>query len=108
IVDFDDALAAHRRGGTSHDALAAARAQFAHSGMRYWLQRAEALRAKRSDAYPAGLTAREAEVLRLLARGHSNKQIAAELVLSIHTVERHVANAYAKIGARNRASATAF
>jgi ATP/maltotriose-dependent transcriptional regulator MalT len=51
---------------------------------------------------PGGLSAREAEVLRLVARGLSNDDIAHELVLSVRTVERHVANAYAKIGASGR------
>jgi DNA-binding CsgD family transcriptional regulator len=47
-------------------------------------------------------------VLRLLAAGESNAQIARQLGLSIHTVERHVANLYRKIGARGRADATAY
>ena len=55
-----------------------------------------------------GLTPREVEVLRALAAGRSNREIAAELVLSVHTVERHVANVYRKIGVRNRAEATAY
>ena len=49
-----------------------------------------------------GLSPRETEVLRLVARGLSNEDIAHELVLSVRTVERHVANAYAKIGASGR------
>jgi DNA-binding NarL/FixJ family response regulator len=57
---------------------------------------------------PAGLTAREGEVLRLVAAGRTNKEIAAQLVLSVGTVERHLANLYAKIGARSRTEATAF
>jgi DNA-binding CsgD family transcriptional regulator len=57
---------------------------------------------------PDGLTAREAEVLRLLAAGHTNKEIAGQLVLSVYTVERHLANAYRKISVRNRADATAY
>jgi DNA-binding CsgD family transcriptional regulator len=56
----------------------------------------------------AGLSPREVEVLRLLADGQSNKEIAAALTLSIHTVERHLVNIYAKIGARGRADAVAF
>ena len=55
-----------------------------------------------------GLSPRELEVLRLLAAGESNAQIARRLGLSIHTVERHVANLYRKIGARGRADATAY
>jgi ATP/maltotriose-dependent transcriptional regulator MalT len=57
---------------------------------------------------PAGLTPREAEVLALLASGSSNKEIAERLVISGFTVERHITNLYAKIGARGRAEATSF
>ena len=56
----------------------------------------------------AGLTSREAEVLRLVAQGQSNKEIAAELVLSGRTVERHITNLYGKIQARGKADATAY
>ena len=58
-----------------------------------------------------GLTAREIEILRLLASGQSNAEIAAELVLSVRTVERHVTNLYRKIGAAGgtaRATATGY
>jgi DNA-binding CsgD family transcriptional regulator len=55
-----------------------------------------------------GLTAREVEVLRLIARGRSNKQIANDLVLSVRTVERHIANIYVKAGVRTKAQATAY
>jgi pimeloyl-ACP methyl ester carboxylesterase/DNA-binding CsgD family transcriptional regulator len=58
--------------------------------------------------YPHGLTAREVEVLRHLAGGRTNDEIAKELFVSVRTVERHVANIYAKIGARGRANATAY
>jgi pimeloyl-ACP methyl ester carboxylesterase/DNA-binding CsgD family transcriptional regulator len=54
------------------------------------------------------LSPREIEVLRLLARGETNGQIAARLGLSINTVERHVVNVYRKIDARGRAEATAW
>jgi non-specific serine/threonine protein kinase len=57
---------------------------------------------------PDGLTAREVEVLRLLVGGASNQVIAESLVLSIKTVQRHIANIYAKIGARGRVDATAY
>jgi DNA-binding CsgD family transcriptional regulator/pimeloyl-ACP methyl ester carboxylesterase len=57
---------------------------------------------------PGGLTPRELEVLRLVAAGESNSQIARRLGLSTHTVERHVANLYRKVGARGRADATAY
>ena len=61
-----------------------------------------------APAYPDGMTGREAEVLCLIAVGKSNRDIAEELVLSVRTVERHVTNIYAKIGARGRADATAY
>jgi DNA-binding NarL/FixJ family response regulator len=76
-----------------------------------WIERAGRLTASlsaRRPSAPAGLSARELEVLRLLAGGRTNKEIASALVVSVHTVERHLANAYRKIGARNRAEATAF
>src|SRR5215207_786347 len=57
--------------------------------------------------YPDGLTEREVEVLRRLAGGKTNSEMAEELFVSVRTVERHVANVYAKIGARGRAKATA-
>ena len=62
----------------------------------------------RPPAYPAGLSEREVEVLRLLASGKSNAVIAAELVLSIRTVERHISNIYGKTNSHGRAEATAF
>jgi DNA-binding CsgD family transcriptional regulator/Tfp pilus assembly protein PilF len=57
---------------------------------------------------PSGLTGREAEVLRLVASGRTNKQIAAELRLSEKTIERHLSNIFTKIGVSTRAAATAF
>ena len=54
---------------------------------------------------PAGLTPREVEVLRLLARGFSNKQIAARLVITPKTAGNHIEHIYAKTGASNRAGA---
>ncbi|HEY7466040.1 MAG TPA: alpha/beta fold hydrolase [Dehalococcoidia bacterium] len=57
---------------------------------------------------PAGLSTRELEVLRLVAGGKSNAQIADELVISQNTVIRHVSNIFAKIGAANRAEAASY
>jgi len=58
--------------------------------------------------FPSILTARELEVLRLIAGGRTNSEIADELVLSIRTVARHTTNIYAKIAVRGRAEATAY
>jgi DNA-binding CsgD family transcriptional regulator/tetratricopeptide (TPR) repeat protein len=57
---------------------------------------------------PRGLTAREAEVLRLVATGKTNRDIAADLVISEHTVARHLQNIFAKLDVTSRAAATAF
>jgi DNA-binding CsgD family transcriptional regulator/pimeloyl-ACP methyl ester carboxylesterase len=54
------------------------------------------------------LTQREAHVLRLLANGQTGKEIAAELGISVSTAQRHIANIYAKIGARGRVEAAAY
>jgi DNA-binding NarL/FixJ family response regulator len=112
IVDHDEAVARSRLGETGVDALvASAQLQFEELAMDRWIERATRLAASfstRRPSAPAGLSARELEVLRLLAGGRTNKEIASALVVSVHTVERHLANAYRKIGARNRAEATAF
>ena len=61
-----------------------------------------------SAAMPENLTRREVEILRLIACGRSNGEIAEELTLSVRTVERHITNVYRKIESRGRAEATAF
>ena len=57
---------------------------------------------------PAGLTEREAEILRLAADGLTNDAVARTLHLSVKTIERHLSNVYAKVGVGNRAEATAW
>lgn len=57
---------------------------------------------------PAGLTAREAEVLQLVADGQTNKEIAASLFLSERTVARHLSNIFTKIGVTSRTAAASF
>jgi pimeloyl-ACP methyl ester carboxylesterase/DNA-binding CsgD family transcriptional regulator len=57
---------------------------------------------------PHGLTPREVQILRRVAEGSRNKEIAGELGLAVSTVERHLLNLYTKIGARGRAGAIAF
>jgi DNA-binding NarL/FixJ family response regulator len=54
---------------------------------------------------PLGLSLREAEVMTLIAAGHSNGEIAAQLVLAEKTVKNHVNRIYAKLGAQSRAAA---
>jgi HD-GYP domain-containing protein (c-di-GMP phosphodiesterase class II) len=58
--------------------------------------------------WPSGLTAREIDVLRLIARGMSNRDVARELVISAKTAGSHVEHIYTKIGASNRAQASMY
>ena len=108
-----EALAA---AGCAEDAALLARAAaqaFRRLGYDGWRRRAEGLLRRLGHAVPSRgsgrgegpLTRREQEVLRLLADGLTNAQVAARLVLSPATVARHVANVYAKLGVRNRAEA---
>jgi DNA-binding CsgD family transcriptional regulator len=76
-------------------------------------ERAAALRAAApvppaTPSWPAGLTGREVEVLRLIAAGHSNRAIAEALFISPNTVLHHVSNIFAKTGVANRAEAAAY
>jgi DNA-binding NarL/FixJ family response regulator len=57
---------------------------------------------------PDGLTAREVEVLRLLATGLTDAQIAEHLVLSLHTVHAHLRTIYSKLGVTSRSAATRY
>jgi DNA-binding NarL/FixJ family response regulator len=81
-------------------------------GIQRLRERANALRAElkapAAPAWPAGLTGREVEVLRLIATGHSNKAIAQALFISPNTVLHHVSNIFAKTGVANRAEAAAY
>jgi DNA-binding CsgD family transcriptional regulator len=65
-------------------------------------------RVRSRPALPYGLTPREAEILVLLARGLSNKEIAGLLSVSARTVSSHVEHAYAKIGVSSRGAAAMF
>jgi LuxR family transcriptional regulator, maltose regulon positive regulatory protein len=127
LATFDDAADLFRASGVRAEA-AVARLELA-AALRVLSREEEAERAeamasgeladlgvvapKRAEARrtPDVLTKREREVLRLLAQGRSNDDIARELVLSVRTVESHVASIYAKIGASGRsarAAATAY
>jgi DNA-binding CsgD family transcriptional regulator len=121
IIDYDEALALARANASNHEGtplLDRALAAFRSLQMRGWEQRALSLRQQPAassvpasaakSTCPDGLTPRQAEVLCLLAAGMTNKEIAEELVLSVSTVARHIANIYAKIDAHGRADATAY
>jgi predicted ATPase/class 3 adenylate cyclase/DNA-binding CsgD family transcriptional regulator len=62
----------------------------------------------KSPTSPAGLTARELEVLRLLAKGLTDTQIAEQLVLSLHTIHAHLRTIYSKLGVTSRSAATRY
>ena len=72
------------------------------------LERIETIATAPDLAAEHGLTARELEVLRHVAAGRSNRQIAAELVISEHTVARHLQNIFAKLGVPSRTAAASF
>jgi DNA-binding CsgD family transcriptional regulator len=87
--------------------LAAARETFGRLEAAPDLARLETLEATR-QVTPGGLSARESEVLANLARGATNRQIAAKLGISERTVDRHVSNIFTKLDVSTRAAATAF
>ncbi len=88
--------------------LDAARWAFEELGAAPDVARIEALARRRDGDRAGGLTARELEVLRLVAAGKTNRAIAEDLVLSEKTIARHVANIFAKLGVSSRAAATAY
>jgi DNA-binding CsgD family transcriptional regulator len=96
-LNFEKAMAEGRT-MTPYQALAAYKAFPIQTG----------LRVKRSPANPAGLTAREVEVLRLVATGLTDAQVAEQLVISLRTVNSHVTSIYNKLGVSSRAAATRF
>jgi ATP/maltotriose-dependent transcriptional regulator MalT len=87
--------------------LEAARAAFAELGAALELARVEAL-LRRAPTEMHGLSGRELDVLRLVAAGKSNREIAEALVISEHTVARHVQNIFGKLGLSSRTAAAAF
>jgi len=99
-----------RRAGSDEDALLelrAALAAFERLGAAGDAGKAAALVGGREEL-PRGLTAREAEVLRMVAAGKTNREVAAALVISEHTVARHLQNIFAKLAVSTRSAATAF
>ena len=88
--------------------LEAALADFVQLGALPDAVSVERLLGRTPDGAAHGLSPRELEVLRLLATGKSNREIAATLVISEHTAARHVQNIFAKLRVSSRAAATAF
>ena len=105
--------AAHADRATARALAAEARAAADEMGMRRLAGQCAGLlesldAGTRAPAYPNGLTAREVEVLRLLAAGKTNRQIAEALVISRNTVLHHVSNIYGKAGVANRTEAATY
>jgi DNA-binding CsgD family transcriptional regulator len=88
--------------------LAAAAQAFRALGAALDVVQLERLARQSVTRAPGGLTAREVEVLRLVAAGLTNRSIAVELVLSEKTVARHLSNIFTKLGLSSRSAATAY
>jgi DNA-binding NarL/FixJ family response regulator len=103
--------AADRASGDDEGArmeLRAARAAFERLGAAPDARRASGLLSWVRHWQPGGLTEREIQVLRLVAAGSTNRSIARALVISEHTVARHLNNIFAKLDVSSRAAATAY
>jgi DNA-binding NarL/FixJ family response regulator len=110
-VDFDEAHFLLRSGGSRlevEELEASAAEAFAQLGMTSWVERSASLREAISDrsgdegSVPGGLSERELEVLRLVARGLSDRQISDQLFISPRTVNSHIRNMLNKTGTINR------
>jgi predicted ATPase/DNA-binding CsgD family transcriptional regulator len=111
LIDYEGRLAAAR--SQLDDAAWTAswdegRAMRPEQAIEYALEKEVAPEPAVSEAYPAGLSAREAEVLRLVATGLTNAEVAAALFLSTRTVDWHLSSVYRKLGFHSRSEATRF
>ncbi len=115
--DYADVLLQRNGPGDHQKAMSLLEESLAVStelGMKPLMERVTALRKQaesvpaKAPAYPDGLTQREVEVLRLIAAGKSNRDVADELVISVNTVFRHVSNIFSKTGSSNRTEAAAY
>jgi DNA-binding CsgD family transcriptional regulator len=98
-----------RRRADARAVLTDAQAAFERLGAPCWAERAADERARLGGRAPSGnrLTASESRVAELVASGLSNKEVAAELVVTARTVEAHLSKIYAKLGVRSRAALAA-
>jgi DNA-binding NarL/FixJ family response regulator len=115
--DYADLLLSRRSPGDWQKAISLLEEALAIStdlGMRPLRERVATLQAHaqslpvKAPAYPDGLTQREVEVLRLIARGWSDREIAEELILSTRTVNAHVRNILNKTAVANRTEAASY
>ncbi|MGH9136937.1 MAG: response regulator transcription factor, partial [Acidimicrobiales bacterium] len=88
--------------------LDAARLAFSNLGAGPDLANVERAIAPQPAGQPGGLSTREVEVLALVAAGHTNREIAAALIVSEHTVARHIQNIFTKLGVSTRTAAAAM
>ena len=88
--------------------LDAARAEFERLGAEPDAARAHQVAEPSPQGRAGGLSTREVQVLALVATGRTNREIAADLVISDKTVARHVSNIFAKLGVSTRSAATAY
>jgi DNA-binding CsgD family transcriptional regulator len=105
LLQLGQLLRRHRKRTDARGVLDQAAATFEQMGADGWAERARAERARVSGRAPAGpgeLTPSEQRVAALAAEGLSNKEIAAQLVVTVFTVEAHLSSAYAKLGVRSR------
>ena len=111
-LELARALAADDRAAVGLEHALAARAVFEELGAERAVKQADKLVAqlegRSAAAKRAGMTVREVEVLALVAEGLSNREIAERLVVSEHTVHRHLANIFARLGVSTRAAAVAL
>jgi ATP/maltotriose-dependent transcriptional regulator MalT len=110
-LELARAFGEHDQPAAGLEQALAARSAFEQLGAALAAQEADKVAARlggrRASARSIGMTAREIEVLSLVARGLSNREIAERLVVSEHTVHRHLANIYARLGVSSRAAAVA-
>jgi ATP/maltotriose-dependent transcriptional regulator MalT len=111
LEQLDRVPAARREVRLAYDAFRTLGARLEAERALNLLRRLDPSEPSPAEADAAGLTRREVEVVRLIAAGKSNQEIAEDLVLSIRTVERHISSIYLKLGIQGpsaRAAATAY